>query len=376
MKDTGMTTMEVKKINKNKVYTFIYNEKTTCKLIITQQLQMGLSTVNQNLKILEEEGLICKNGFFDSTGGRKPDAIEIVRTAQISIGVAILKNMIDIVATDLYGEVLYSITKPFTYEHSDVYYKNVGQAIYTFIHHNQIDSTRILGVSIATQGAISPDRSSVSYGVILGNDEMKLSDFQKHISFPCRLAHDSKTAAALELWHNPDITDAVVLLLNRNFGGAIITNGKVQHGTHMRSGSVEHICLNPDGPKCYCGKYGCLETYCSANALSQTAQMPIPDFFTALQENDESCMHIWNNYLKHLARAISNLSVVIDGKFIITGYLAPYIRQMDLEQLLQYINTYATFPLSSDAILVGTTGQFTQAIGASLHYIHKFLTHV
>jgi len=92
MSDKGMTTMAVKKINKNKVYSFIRQEVTTSKLQIVQKLQMGLSTVSQNLKILEEEGLLEKNGYFESTGGRKAQAIQIRRTARISIGIGILKK--------------------------------------------------------------------------------------------------------------------------------------------------------------------------------------------------------------------------------------------------------------------------------------------
>ena len=47
---------------------------------------MGLSTVSQNLNLLENEGLIEKNGYFDSTGGRKANAIQIVSDFRISIG--------------------------------------------------------------------------------------------------------------------------------------------------------------------------------------------------------------------------------------------------------------------------------------------------
>ena len=43
--------------------------------------------------LLEKEGLIERNGFFDSTGGRKAHAIQIVADFKISIGVGILKNM-------------------------------------------------------------------------------------------------------------------------------------------------------------------------------------------------------------------------------------------------------------------------------------------
>ena len=45
-----------KKINKSKVYQYIYRKKKTSKQQIVQELQMGLSTVSQNLNLLEQEG--------------------------------------------------------------------------------------------------------------------------------------------------------------------------------------------------------------------------------------------------------------------------------------------------------------------------------
>lgn len=123
MSDKGMTTMAVKRINKNKVYSFIYHEGTTSKLQIVQKLQMGLSTVSQNLKILEEEGLLEKNGYFDSTGGRKARAIQIRRTARVSIGIGILKKMVHFVAVDLYGTVIFDSTLDIPYQTSRKYYR-------------------------------------------------------------------------------------------------------------------------------------------------------------------------------------------------------------------------------------------------------------
>lgn len=72
MKERGITTITLKKINKEKVYQYIYHQKQTSKLQIVQDLQMGLSTVSQNLNELETEGLIKRCGYFESTGGRNP----------------------------------------------------------------------------------------------------------------------------------------------------------------------------------------------------------------------------------------------------------------------------------------------------------------
>ena len=93
MSEKGLTTIALKKINRSKIYQYIYRSKLTSKLQIVQDLQMGLSTVSQNLNLLENEGLIEKNGYFDSTGGRKANAIQIVSDFRISIGVGILKNI-------------------------------------------------------------------------------------------------------------------------------------------------------------------------------------------------------------------------------------------------------------------------------------------
>ena len=86
MKEKGMTTITLKKINREKVYQYIYQQKETSKLQIVQDLQMGLSTVSQNLNELENDGLISRNGYFESTGGRKAQIIKIVEDFRISIG--------------------------------------------------------------------------------------------------------------------------------------------------------------------------------------------------------------------------------------------------------------------------------------------------
>lgn len=372
MTNTSMTTMKVKEINKNKVYSFIYNQKTTCKMIITKDLHMGLSTVTQNLKILEEDGLIRKNGFYDSTGGRKADALEIVTEAKISIGIAVMKNGIHIVATDLYGKLIKGIKYKIPFVQGDSYYEEVGEKVVAFIHEYSLEN--ILGVSIATQGIISKDGTFVSYGELMGNTDMKLADFQKYIPFPCRLEHDSKSATNLELWNNKGIQNAVVLLLNENLGGAIITGGTVGLGDNMRSGTIEHLCMNTDGAVCYCGKRGCLETYCSANSLAQNAGMDIETFFQNINETKN--LNVWHDYLSYLAMAIRNLSVIIDGKFIISGYLAPFFKDEDVEYLVEKINKHGTFPLKKEDIILGSNGQYTQAIGASLFYIEKFLREI
>ena len=374
MSEKGLTTISLKKINKSKVYQYIYRKKTTFKMQIVQELQMGLSTVSQNLNLLEQEGLIEKNGYFESTGGRKANAIQIVSDFRISIGIGILKNMFHITAVDLYGNAFYTDTIPLPYSNTPDYYKQVTDRVKEFIASNQYDDERILGVSIATQGITSPDHTTVLYGNIMNNAGMKLDNFSRHLPYPCNLEHDSKSAAFLELWNHPELNSAVVFLLNRNLGGAIITNHQIHQGSSMHSGTLEHMCINPDGPLCYCGSRGCLETYCSANSLEQAAGMTIKEFFLLLREKKSPQLtQIWEDYLSHLAFAMKNLNLIIDAPIIISGYLAPYFTEEDIKYLAEHINAATPFPLEKQHILVGTNGQYTPAIGAALFYVDQFI---
>lgn len=377
MSEKGLTTIALKKINRSKIYQYIYRSKLTSKLQIVQDLQMGLSTVSQNLNLLENEGLIEKNGYFDSTGGRKANAIQIVSDFRISIGVGILKNMFHITAIDLYGNTVYTDTIPLTYSNTAAYYQQITDKVKDFIDKNQYPENKILGVSIATQGITSPDNTTVIYGNIMNNTGMRLKDFSRHLPYPCHLEHDSKSAAFLELWNHPELDSAVVLLLNRNLGGAIITNHQIHQGRSMHSGTIEHICVNPDGPLCYCGNRGCLETYCSANSLEQASGMTIKEFFPLLREKKSpQLIQIWEDYLKHLAFAMKNLNLVIDAPIIISGYLAPYFTEDDTDYLLRQINSMTPFELKEEQILVGTHGQYTPAIGAALFYVEEFIQSV
>lgn len=398
MSETGLTTITLKKINKSKVYHYIYQQHTTSKLQIVQELQMGLSTVSQNLTLLEQDGLIQRNGYFDSTGGRKAQTIQIVPDYRISIGIGILKEMFHMTVIDLYGHVLDKATVPLPYKDTDAYYEQVTKAIQAFLTDHGYDPQKILGISIATQGITSSDYTTVTYGKILANTGMRVEPFSSRLPYPCHLEHDSKSAAHLELWNHPELDSAIVILLNRNLGGAIITDRHIHQGSSMHSGALEHMCVNPDGPLCYCGNRGCLETYCSADALEQASSIPIPDFFHALRDSNEhtsdvgehasdvrehasdvdikkssQLTQIWEDYLNHLAFAMKNLNLIIDAPMILSGYLASFLTEEDTRYLLKQIKAATPFPLRKEQILVGTYGQYTQAVGAALYYVETFL---
>ncbi len=372
MKDLGMTTKEVKKINRGRVYGLIYRERSISKQAISQKLNMGLTTVTQNLKNLEDEGWICKTGYYESTGGRKARAIEIVKNARTAIGVFILKHKIIFAAVDLYGNIICRSSAERNFEADEGYYRFLGEEVSRFAGAAEPDSRKISGVGIAVQGIISPDGCRITYGELLGKKEIETGELTKFIPYKCVLEHDSKAAAYAEIWGQPGISDAVVFLLNKNLGSALIVGGEVHHGKSMHSGTIEHMCIVPNGRKCYCGGHGCLEAYCSAESLQREAGgMPFDDFFDLVRGGDKKNSRIWKKYLSRLADAVRNINTVIDSDVIISGFLAPYLFRQDLDFLKEKTTQTPFFNNREIDIVRGKFGEIAPAVGAALPFVKK-----
>lgn len=365
MKNNSLNTNKIKLINQNKVFSYIYNKKNVNKVMICDELNMCLSTVNQNLKILESLDLIKKDGFFESTGGRKSDLIKINETFRYSIGIALLKKSTQIVITDLYCNIISKEIFNTPFNNSDSYYKELSHNLDSFIKSSKIDSSLILGVSIATQGIVI--KNVVSYGVIMDNSMMTLESFSKYIKYNIHLEHDSKCAANLALW-NTEIENGYVFLLNNNLGSAVIINSYIQPGY---SGTIEHLNIG-NNTMCYCGKKGCLETVCSINALETKSGLSIGLFFSKLRDGNDKCISIWEEFLSTLSLVINNLRLIVDGDIILSGKMSSYLNEDDILFIKNTIQKLRPFD-NYNNILISDTGEYTQAIGASLYYIKKFI---
>ncbi len=374
MSNSGMTTIEVKRINRSKVYQMIYEKRSISKQDLAQELHMGLTTVTQNLKALEEDGWIHRTGYYESTGGRKAQAIEIVPNARTTIGVFILKRSILLVAVDLYSNVMQQKTVTETFSATETYYQFLGKEVMRFANHVESNPDKISGVGIAIQGILSPDRSKIQYGKLLQHTGLNTADLTRYIPYPCFTEHDSKAAAFAEIWNQPQLSDAVVFLLNKNLGSALVIHGEVHQGKSMHSGTIEHMCIVPNGTPCYCGGKGCLETYCSAESLqSQIHGNSFESFFQSVRENEPKSKAIWEMYLSKLAAAIQNVNTVIDSDVILSGFLVPYLTEADLEFLKQKITEPPFFAERDITIQLGKHGEFAPAIGAALPFVKRII---
>lgn len=369
-----VTTNESKKTNRKKVYQMIYDTGRTSKQRIASQLELSLPTVAQILAELEAENLIEKNGNFESSGGRKPIAICPVKKSRVSIGVEITKHHLQMVCIDLFGSVIIEKRIKLLYENNDSYYQKMGDEVNDFVGTLKMAARRIMGVGIAIQGIISPDGQYVYYGKIMDSTDATLADFAKYINYPCILVHDAESAAKAELWFSKDIKDAFYLSLSKHLGSAFIVDGALHKGRGKGSSLLEHMIWQHNGRLCYCGKRGCLETYCSADAL--LGDMDADTFFERAHKDGTKEHGQWMKYIDTLSSAIENLHMLVDCEVILGGHLGPYITEEDLYELNRQAKLKCVFPEVQSYIKLGKCPASVVAIGAALFYTSAFLEQV
>ncbi|MEU2201827.1 ROK family transcriptional regulator [Isoptericola sp. NPDC019482] len=79
---------------------------------------------------------------------------------------------------------------------------------------------------------------------------------------------NTRLAALAEAVRTPGTgEDLVYLRIAAGIGGGIVVGGRLVHGGRGLSGELGHATVRPDGPRCRCGKRGCLETVASVPAV-------------------------------------------------------------------------------------------------------------
>ena len=93
----GLSSIEVKKANKNSVLRYILSADQFSKNNVAQALNLSIPTVTQALRELHDIGLVRESGMLESIGGRKAMGYQCVKDYRVSVGVDITRNHVNVV---------------------------------------------------------------------------------------------------------------------------------------------------------------------------------------------------------------------------------------------------------------------------------------
>lgn len=366
-----MPSTAVKQANRQAIIDHLYRHGPSTKQHLQMTLGLSLPTITANLRDLEDEGLVGRGEPTESTGGRKAQTHVFAAKSHAAIGVRMRADGVTLVAVDLYGEVIARKRKRVSYRNTSDYYDMVGDFVTEFAGRVVRSGSQVLGIAFSIQGIVSPDGSANTFGQIVGNTGLTLEKLTRHIEFPALMIHDSDASAMAELWFDPSISDAVCIYLERRPGGAVIAHGTLYQGPNLSNGTVEHMCLVPGGKPCYCGQRGCMDPYCSPEALLEDGE-GMPGFFSVLSQGERGHRKRFDEWMGYVAQAIVNIRSVIAGDVIIGGEAAQYLDDDMLTELKHRAESLS--PFTTDFTLKKSICIEDQnTIGAALRFVRDYV---
>jgi fructokinase len=189
-------------------------------------------------------------------------------------------------------------------------------------------------VGVGMPGVISPATGLVKNANSTWLNGRRLSeDLATRLGRPVRLANDANCFALSEATDGGAAGARVVfgVILGTGVGGGVVVNGGVVTGANAIAGEWGHNHLPwPDadelpGPRCYCGRTGCIETFLSGPGLSRDHRSAGNEALEpaaiagAAAAGDVGALDTIGRYERRLARGLASVINLLDPDVIVLG---------------------------------------------------------
>jgi len=136
---------------------------------------------------------------------------------------------------------------------------------------------RVLAVGVGSPGIIDPDSGVVVKPAVNLPQWEGISlkrIFEERFNVVAFADNDVNVMALGESLFGvaKGLRNLVFIAIGTGIGGGIVVDGKLYHGSSFTAGEIGHMTILPDGPKCACGNYGCLEALASGPSIARRAK--------------------------------------------------------------------------------------------------------
>jgi len=205
-----------------------------------------------------------------------------------------------------------------------------------------IDSTgqpEAIGVGVPSQIDYATGTVETSVNIPLAGVPLR-EELGRRFGVPVFVDNDANCAALAEA-HILGEKHLVMLTLGTGVGGGVVIDGSTFRGAHGLGAELGHMTLNPDGPPCpgTCPNRGCIEAYCSGQALERDAtelatdkpdsalakligadgKVSGRDLVHAAEDGDADALFIFDNFARMLGIAIAGYINVFEPDRLTIG---------------------------------------------------------
>ena len=196
------------------------------------------------------------------------------------VGIDIGGTKLATVVADSTGHILGKVRKPTLSEKGPAYAISLLlDMVREVVTQVGLEQTTISAIGVSCGGPLDTQTGVVySPPNLPGWDALPLkARLESEFQVPVTIENDANASALAEFRFGGGrgYTAVLYMTMSTGIGGGIVIDGQVYHGANDSAGEVGHQILLPDGPRCGCGKQGCLEALCSGPAIARRAQAAI-----------------------------------------------------------------------------------------------------
>ena len=150
------------------------------------------------------------------------------------------------------------------------------RAIESMLAYADAEGLRICGLGVGVPGSLdTAARRPLLIPTLPSLNDFPLCDFlEARYSLSTRL-HVDVDAALLGEQHfgaGKGFNRLLFLTVNAVVGAALVIDGKVERSVPQYVGHISHMLVSTSGPRCSCGKRGCINTLISMDAMQKMVQ--------------------------------------------------------------------------------------------------------
>ena len=297
-------------------------------------------TISDLVDTLIADGLVEECGKSQGPVG-KPSVLLKMRTEDFSIIAVDLSrkshmrgSLVSLSGSEFLGDA---------WELSQEVGESLIDAVIRFIQALAAKATRpVIGVGVGSPGVID-SAGTVIAAPNRGWFNVPLAHIlSQEVKLPVYVANDSDCAAMGEFSYGKAAHDCLVMALRQGVGAGLILGGQRLQGAHHAAGEIGHVTVSENsGEQCACGRWGCLETLLSTQAMTGRLKGLEP------QEREEQLAEYGRVLGKVLAPVVSALNlqeVILSGSPDLLG--GAFLRQVSAS-IVEY-----TMPAVSQDVVV------------------------
>lgn len=252
-------------------------------------------------------------------------------------------------------------------------YEAILDTITSLIREAQAMAGHPCSIGMGIPGIIDPRSGRVinaNTRVLIGHPLR--DDLTGRIGQPLRIENDANcfTLAEAREGAAAGFESVFGIIMGTGCGGGLYINGKIHEGRHGIAGEWGHFSISPDGPECWCGNRGCIETLISGSGLERSyadtcgQTLQSPDIVTAARQGDAVARRVFEAFLDDFGRALGGLISVLDPQAIVIGGGLSRVDELYSEGIARARN-YVFHPDITTPILKNHLGDSAGVFGAA-----------